>query len=82
MNFNISSNDIITAIPNILKLRKEANLTQLELSQIIGVTEASIQNWEKGRAGLKHIERVIALCRALNCEAQDLVTYPSNTSQP
>lgn len=63
------------AIPKIRQLREEAEITQLELSQLVGVTEASIQNWERGRAGLEQIERVIKLCKALNCMPEDLIKY-------
>ncbi|NES19779.1 MAG: helix-turn-helix transcriptional regulator [Symploca sp. SIO3E6] len=63
------------AIPKITGLREKVQLTQLELSQLVGVTETTIQNWEKGRAGVEQIERVIRLCKALDCEPEDLIEY-------
>jgi len=65
----------LRAIPKIAQLREKAGLTQLELSRRIGVTETTIQNWEKGRAGMEQIERVIKLCKALDCELEDLIEY-------
>ncbi|MBN8561079.1 MAG: helix-turn-helix transcriptional regulator [Leptolyngbya sp. UWPOB_LEPTO1] len=63
------------AISKIAQLREEAELTQLELSRLVGVTENTIQNWEKGRSGLEHIERVIKLCEALDCSPAELIGY-------
>ncbi len=56
-------------------LREKAGLTQLELSRLVGVTESTIQNWESGRTGTDHIERIIRFCKALNCQVQDLIEY-------
>ncbi|NET00878.1 MAG: helix-turn-helix transcriptional regulator [Sphaerospermopsis sp. SIO1G1] len=63
------------AIAKIRQLREEVGITQLELSQLVGVTETSIQNWERGRAGIEQIERVIKLCQALDCQPEDLIEY-------
>nr|WP_199330973.1 helix-turn-helix transcriptional regulator [Calothrix sp. FACHB-1219] len=56
-------------------LREKAGLTQLELSRLVGVTESTIQNWESGRTGTDHIERIIRFCKALNCQVEDLIEY-------
>ncbi len=61
--------------PRIALLREKAGLTQLELSRLVGVTESTIQNWESGRTGTEHIERIIRFCKALNCQIQDLIEY-------
>lgn len=63
--------------PRIALLREKAGLTQLELSRLVGVTESTIQNWESGRTGTDHIERIIRFCKALNCQVQDLIEYES-----
>jgi DNA-binding Xre family transcriptional regulator len=65
--------------------RRRANLTQLELSRRAGVTENTVQNWEKGRAGLEQIERVLGFCKALNCQVEDLIEVkprPERSSAP
>lgn len=60
-------------------LREKAGLTQLELSRLVGVTESTIQNWESGRTGTEHIERIVRFCKALNCQVEDLIEYVSES---
>lgn len=69
------------AKPRIAFLREKAGLTQLELSRLVGVTESTIQNWESGRTGTEHIERIIRFCKALNCQLEDLLEYVSDSSE-
>jgi transcriptional regulator with XRE-family HTH domain len=64
-----------TPIPKLAVLREQAGLTQRELAHLVGVTETTIANWERGRSGLEWIERFIKLCNALNCDLQDLIEY-------
>lgn len=61
--------------PRIAILREHAKLTQLELSQQVGVTETTIANWEKGRSGIDWIERIVRLCSALGCAPEELIGY-------
>ena len=61
--------------PRIKELRIKADLTQLELAQCLGVTETTIANWEAGRSGIDWIERVIKLCRILDCRPDNLLEY-------
>ena len=68
------------AKPRIAFLREKAGLTQLELSRLVGVTESTVQNWESGRTGTNHIERVARFCRALNCRVEDLLEYVDHSS--
>ncbi len=67
--------------PRIAVLREKAGLTQLELSRLVGVTESTIQNWESGRTGTDHIERIIRFCKALNCQVEDLIEYMNESSE-
>jgi transcriptional regulator with XRE-family HTH domain len=67
--------------PRIALLREKAGLTQLELSRLVGVTESTIQNWESGRTGTDHIERIIRFCKALNCQVEDLIEYKDETTE-
>jgi DNA-binding Xre family transcriptional regulator len=69
------------AKPKIALLREKAGLTQLELSRLVGVTESTIQNWESGRTGTDHIDRVIRFCKALNCEVEDLIEYVAESTE-
>jgi transcriptional regulator with XRE-family HTH domain len=68
------------AKPRIAPLRERAGLTQLELSRLVGVTESTIQNWESGRTGTDHIERIAKFCKALNCQVEDLIEYINDIS--
>ena len=64
--------------PRIAFLREQAGLTQLELSRLVGVTESTIQNWESGRTGTDHIQRIVKFCKALNCQVEDLIEGESD----
>jgi transcriptional regulator with XRE-family HTH domain len=70
--------EIMSLISNIAQLREQAGLTQRELSLLLGVTETTIANWERGRSGLDWIERLIKLCKALDCNLEDLITEESD----
>lgn len=65
------------AIPvsKVAQLRKNANLTQRDLADLVGVTESTIRNWENNRNGIEVLERVVKLCNALNCSVQELIEY-------
>ncbi|NER34128.1 MAG: helix-turn-helix transcriptional regulator [Oscillatoria sp. SIO1A7] len=63
------------AVPNIAQLRDKAGLTQRELSILVGVTENTIQNWERGRSIVEQILRLIRLCNVLDCKLEDLIIY-------
>lgn len=68
--------------PRIAELRKAAGLTQLQLSQRVGVTETTIANWERGRGGLDWIVKLIRLCDALGCDLKDLIENPATAAAP
>ncbi|BDA75343.1 transcriptional regulator [Rivularia sp. IAM M-261] len=69
------------AKPRIAILRERAGLTQLELSRLVGVTESTIQNWESGRTGSDHIERIVKFCKALGCQVEDLIEYVTDSEE-
>lgn len=60
-------------ISRIAQLRERTGLTQLELAQLLEVTESTIANYEKGRSGLEGIERTAKLCKIFNCNPEDLI---------
>ena len=61
-------------------LREQLGLTQRELAQLLGVTENTVANWERGRSGLDWFERVAKLCRLFSCTAEELIDYvPEST---
>jgi transcriptional regulator with XRE-family HTH domain len=68
-------------VSKIAELREQAGLTQLDISRSVGVTESTIANWEKGRSGIEWIEKLIKLCRILNCQLEDLIEYVSDNEE-
>lgn len=56
------------------ELREASGLTQLEVAQLLEVTENTYGNWERGRSGLEAIERIIKLCKLFSCSVEDLLT--------
>lgn len=64
-------------VSKIAQLREKAGLTQRQLADQVGVTESTIRNLERNRNGIEQIERVIKLCQALDCTAEDLIEYKS-----
>ena len=54
-------------------LREKVGLTQEALALLLGVTDHTVRNWEKGRSEPKlTIRQIKALCRALDCSLDDL----------
>lgn len=66
-------------VPRLAQLREQAGLTQLEVSQLLGVTENTVANWEKGRSGIEWIERIVKVCKLFDCKAEDLIEYVVET---
>lgn len=69
-------------ISKIAELRERTGLTQKELSKLVGVTESTIANWEKGRSGIDWIEKIIKLCKALDCDLESLIDYQTSEKEP
>ena len=67
------------AVSRIADLREQIGITQVELADLIGVTENTIANWEKGRSGLVWIERVNKLCKLFQCTPDQLIEYIPDT---
>jgi transcriptional regulator with XRE-family HTH domain len=66
-------------VSRITLLREQMGLTQIELAQLLDVTENTIANWEKGRSGLDWIIRVIKLCKIFQCTPDQLIEYVVET---
>ena len=56
----------------ILKLRKEKNMTQQELADILNVTDRAISHWENGRS-LPDISLFKPLCEVLGISVNELI---------
>lgn len=57
----------------ISKCRKDKNLTQSELAEILGVTDKSISNWECGR-NMPDLSLFKPLCEVLDISINDLIS--------
>ena len=57
----------------ILELRKEKNMTQQELANVLGVTDRAISKWENGR-GLPDLSLLKPLCDTLNITINELLS--------
>lgn len=57
----------------IQEFRELSGLTQRDLAEAVGVSEATIANWEKGRSSIDMIDKLIRLCSVLRCRLEDLV---------
>ena len=57
----------------ISELRKEKNMTQLELANKLGITDRAISKWENGR-GMPDVSLLEPLCKELNISINELLT--------
>lgn len=53
--------------------RKSLNLTQLELSEKVGLTESSISRYESGKIATMPTSTVNKICKVLNIEPAELL---------
>lgn len=54
-------------------LRKEKELTQMQLAHILGVSDKTISKWERG-AGLPEVSLMMPLCEVLEINVNELLT--------
>ena len=52
-------------------MRKQRNMTQSELAQLLGVSQANISQWETGEA-MPRADKVRELAKILKCSIDDL----------
>lgn len=57
----------------ILELRKEKNMTQMDLADKIGVTDRAISKWENGK-GMPDLSLMQPLCKELGITINDLLS--------
>ncbi len=62
-------------VSKVAELRKAAGLTQRQLADAVSVTESTIRNWENNRSGVDMFVAIARLCKALNCQPEDLVKF-------
>ncbi len=60
-------------VPKVEVLRKEAEVTQEQLSNALGITDHTYRNWIKGRSEpTMTVRQMKTLCELLKCELKDL----------
>lgn len=57
----------------IANLRKEKNMTQMDLANKLGITDRAISKWENGR-GMPDLSLLIPLCQILNITINELLS--------
>ena len=57
---------------NLRRLREAAGLTQVELSERVGVKQGSLSAWERGEA-MPSVSNLLRLCAVLNTSADELL---------
>jgi len=56
----------------ITKIRVKAGLTQAELAKLVGVSENTMANWEKGETLTNWVRHLRKICRVLGCTLEEL----------
>ena len=57
----------------LMRLRRRAGLSQIELAEALGVNNQTVSNWEKGHRALKLSPvMMLNLCKALQCSLEEL----------
>lgn len=62
-------------VVNFEKLRHEKNLTIAQLSDLVGITQANMFTLKNNRAKAVRFSTLEALCKALDCQPGDILTY-------
>lgn len=77
----MSENVFLLEMGNRVSLkRKEKNLTQEQLAEIIGVSLQTISNIECGKKGARP-ENIVKICHALSCSADYILLGEKSESQ-
>lgn len=58
--------------------RVNAKLTQKEAAEALGVSSATICNWEKGRS-FPDVIRIMKICKLYNVSYDDLIFLPNDS---
>lgn len=62
------------------ELRKSAHLTQKDIAAAIGVSQASVHQWETGRA-MPTLDKLRPLAGILGCSTDDLLGAITETAR-
>jgi putative transcriptional regulator len=59
-------------VSKVAQLRKQKNLTQRQLADLVGVDPSTVRNWERERGGIETFVKLAKLCKTLDCTIEDL----------
>jgi putative transcriptional regulator len=59
-------------VSRVAELRKQKDLTQRQLADMVGVDPSTIRNWERDRGGVETFVKLAKLCQVLECSPSDL----------
>lgn len=59
-------------VSKVAELRKQKNLTQRQLADLIGVDPSTVRNWERDRGGVDTFAKIAKLCEVLECQPSEL----------
>jgi DNA-binding XRE family transcriptional regulator len=58
---------------NLTRLREKSGLTQRQMGELLGVTDQTVSNWERGVKAMKlTVKQTRLLCRLFNCTIEEL----------
>ena len=69
----------VTIGKNIMRLRRMANMTQLELAEKINYSDKSVSKWEQGN-GIPDVRILVQLADLFNVSVDDLVREHTETA--
>lgn len=64
----------------IAELRKEKNITQSQLADLLGVTQSTVGNWESG-IRIPRVPMAIKLASALDAGLGEIIFLPNKTTK-
>lgn len=59
----------IINVPDVIRIRKEAGLSQVKFAQLLGVSVRTLQDWEQGRRRPSGAARTLMMIAAKNLQA-------------
>jgi transcriptional regulator with XRE-family HTH domain len=59
-------------VSRVAELRKQKNLTQRQLADLVGVDPSTVRNWERDRGGIEAFVKLARLCETLECNPSQL----------
>jgi transcriptional regulator with XRE-family HTH domain len=75
----VDSTEVQSFGDRIRTLRKERDLTQLQLAEYVGVTQSSVAAWESGKREVPKGDNLLKLAEALGFEAGELMAMTSES---